>query len=433
MLNRRQALAAGITLPSMIALSACGPNRTGADSGGGDGSEAVTTLRVVWWGNPTRTERTTAALDAFTEAEPGIDTAPEPAEWGGYWDRLGTQLAANDAPDVVQMDEKYLLEYVDRGALLELTDGVDVSSFGADTAALGEVDGTLYAINAGTIAPVMMANPALFEQAGVELPDDTTWTWEDLRELGAELTQKLPEGSYGVTDFSGRDAAFRVWVRQHGQETFTDDGVGFDVATAAGWFDLAKRMMDEQAAPPASLSAEDVSAAVDQRLFGTGTSALAIYSSNQITAFDDATGEDLRLLRLPSLTGSASDAQLAYQASMYWVVTAGSAAADAASSLVDFLVNDDEAGRIQLTERGVPANTAVLEAIQPDLSASDTKAIDYLAAIQPELGSIPPLTPRGASSFEDTLIRHGQDVLFGSATPEEAAQAFIDDVNSGIG
>lgn len=82
-------------------------------------------MRAVWWGNAQRTATTEEALAAFTTAHPGTTVASEPTEWGGYWDKLATQLAAHDAPDLVQMDEKYLLEYVQRGALASLKGAVD--------------------------------------------------------------------------------------------------------------------------------------------------------------------------------------------------------------------------------------------------------------------------------------------------------------------
>lgn len=426
--TRRQLLSAGLVAPSLLLLgSACGPNRVTAES------EGAGSLRVVWWGNQVRTERTNEVLRIFAASHDGLDVVGEPGDWGGYWDKLATQVAAGTPPDVVQMDEKYLLEYVERGALMNLDElGLDTTAFDAGAAEVGEVDGVLFAVNAGTTAPVVMANPALFDQAGMDLPDDTTWTWEEMVELGGELSSKLPEGSFGVTDFSGRDAAFRVWVRQSGAETFDGSAPGFDASVAADFFTLSKKAMDSGATPTAELSVEDVSAPVDQRLFATGRTGLAIYSSNQVAAFDAALGDGVELLRLPSLSGSAAEAQLAHQASMYWVVMSDSADPERSRDLVDFMVNDPEAGRIAGAERGVPANTSVRESITDDLSSSDRKCVDYLAATASEQGPPPPLTPRGASNFEDVLIRWGQDVLSDRSTPAQAGEAFVKEVSEGL-
>ncbi|MFP3467995.1 extracellular solute-binding protein, partial [Leifsonia sp. SIMBA_070] len=79
------------------------------------------------------------------------------------------------------MDEKYLQEYAGRGALADLTtmDGLDLSKFDDSALALGEFEDGLYGLSTGQNAYTVMVNEDLFEQAGVEIPDDTTWTWED--------------------------------------------------------------------------------------------------------------------------------------------------------------------------------------------------------------------------------------------------------------
>ncbi|NMA77478.1 MAG: sugar ABC transporter substrate-binding protein, partial [Actinomycetales bacterium] len=54
MLTRRTALALGVAVPGLAGLAACGPNASGG--GGGEGGSA--SLRVAWWGNPTRDQNT---------------------------------------------------------------------------------------------------------------------------------------------------------------------------------------------------------------------------------------------------------------------------------------------------------------------------------------------------------------------------------------
>ena len=105
------------------------------------------------------------------------------ATGSGYWDKLATQVASQDAPDVIQMDAAYLGEYAGRGALLELKD-VDLSKFDQPVADSGKVEGKQYAVTSGVNAMVVLANPALVAASGVALPDDKTWTWDDLRQHG---------------------------------------------------------------------------------------------------------------------------------------------------------------------------------------------------------------------------------------------------------
>ena len=75
-----------------LGLGAC--SAPGAGSSSPDGAE----MRMGWWGNQTRTELTNQVIQAYQGANPGVTVAGEPAEWAGYWDRLATQTAADNAP-----------------------------------------------------------------------------------------------------------------------------------------------------------------------------------------------------------------------------------------------------------------------------------------------------------------------------------------------
>ena len=128
-INRRQFLigAGGLAAAaSTIGLSACAP---GAPSGSGGGaSGGGTNLALAWWGNPTRNKNTEAEIQAFQQANPNITLSGQPGEFGSYWDKLATQTAGGQAPDIIQMDMAYIAEYGNRGALLDLEkDGADTS------------------------------------------------------------------------------------------------------------------------------------------------------------------------------------------------------------------------------------------------------------------------------------------------------------------
>ena len=140
MIDRRTALALGLAVPGLAGLAACGPNASGGGSGGGDGDADSGSLRLAWWGNPTRDENTTEVVEAYKESTPDVTISLEPGEWSGYWDKLATQTAGGDFPDIVQMDEKYLAEYGQRGALLDLAGaGLDTADFVEGSVEVGEL------------------------------------------------------------------------------------------------------------------------------------------------------------------------------------------------------------------------------------------------------------------------------------------------------
>lgn len=438
MINRRHALALGLAVPGAAALASCGPNASGGggDDGGGGGDEGSgsSAIRLTWWGNPTRDEMTQQVVDAYAEVEDSVTISPEPGEWSGYWDKLATQAAGGDLPDVIQMDEKYISEYGGRGTLLDLAEaGLDTSEFAEGAVEVGELPGEgLMAINAGLNAAIFLINPAVFEMAGVELPDDSTWTWDDLIDIAVQISENTDEGIYGMTQMATVQALFQVWVRQLGQDQYRDGGAGFDAEAATSLMEYAQRIQDTGAGPDASVSVEDAAQSLDQSLFATDRIGITVAWSNQVVAHDAAVPGGITAMRPPSMTGSSADVALWYKASMYWSISASAQDPEAALGFVDYLVNSPEAGQILSVERGVPGNLTVREAITPDLDEANMMAVDYLDTIENELGPAPEITPQGGGEFEAILTRAGEDMLFGRISPAEAGQRLVDELEAAL-
>jgi multiple sugar transport system substrate-binding protein len=408
-----------------------------AITGCGAGSQARTAdgkiqLRFAWWGSDHRHEITREAIAAFERDNPTIAVLPEFGGGGSaYWDKLTTQVAAGDTPDIIQMDEQYLRAYGDRGSLLDLkTQDFDTSKFAPGTVDSGVVNDQLLAINNGINAPTIVANPAIFEAAGVELPDDSSWTWDDYVTISAKITAAGLPDVYGSSSFTSSDYTFGTWLRQQGKQLFTADGLGFDAADATRWFELALRMQDEKAIPPAGVVTEDEALELDQTAITQGKVAMTSNVwTNQVGTLDEASGQDLKILRLPTTTGKAADGQLWYKASQFFSVSAKTEHPAEAAKLIDFLVNSTEAVGILGTDRGVPPNTEARASIESELEPGEKKVFAYLAAIEPELGPAPAPPPAGASKFADTLKRFGQEVLFRRLSPQQAGQAMVDELN----
>ncbi|WP_053004869.1 ABC transporter substrate-binding protein [Kocuria sp. SM24M-10] len=274
---------------SALALTGCG----GGDSAAADGDVE---LRFAWWGSDTRHQQTQKIIDAFEEENPGITVTGEYGDWSGYWDKLATQTASSDAPDVIQMEEKYIREYADNGALLDLSD-VDVSEIDEGVVESGRTEEGLFGVATGVNIMALVANPALFEEAGVELPDDSTWTWQDYSDVAAQITEN--SDAYGASG-PNEPAGFQIWLRQQGKEMTTPEGeLGFEVADAAEYLELQKQLIEDGALPPASVLTEDQSPGPDQSLTGTNGAAMGMWWTNQLSALNAASGNDLLPLRWP--------------------------------------------------------------------------------------------------------------------------------------
>ena len=382
------------------------------------------TLRFTWWGNEVRNKMTNEVIAAFQAKNPNIKISAEPGEWSGYWDKLSTQVAGGDAPDIIQMDEQYLREFGNRKILLDLsTQTIRTDQFEQSSVDTGKVNDKLYALPAGVNALAIVVNPKVFEAAGVAIPDDKTWTWDAYEKVAAEVTSKSPKGTYGSANVIN-DSAFRAFLFQRGKAIFTDTGLGFDEADTQAWFEMLASHQKAGAVPSPAEMAEDLNKAFELSMFGTGKIGMQILWSNQINALQKAAGAELKLLRLPSLDGTAKGANLWYKSGQYLSIASTSKHPKEAAAFIDFFLNEEEAAKILLAERGMPPNTSMVKVVTPLLGAADQHAAAYMTAIKPELRSAPVPPPLGISSFQKVMERYTQDLMFGRADAATAAKGF---------
>src|SRR5215510_153501 len=78
-------------------------------------ANAATAMRFLWWGSKERTDRTFAAIKAYQGKNADVSIEGESFGWDNYWTRLATQTAGGNAPDLIQMDYRYIFEYARRG------------------------------------------------------------------------------------------------------------------------------------------------------------------------------------------------------------------------------------------------------------------------------------------------------------------------------
>jgi multiple sugar transport system substrate-binding protein len=434
-INRRQFLigAGGLAAAATtMGLGACAPGSQGGDSQAGGEQGGATTLALAWWGNPTRNKNTEAMIAAYQQANPNVQISPQPGEFNSYWDKLATQTAGGQAPDIIQMDMNYISEYGTRGALLDLKD-IDTSKFVEGTVESGRINDTLVGINAGINSALIFANPTVFEKAKMDLPDDKTWTWDQMAEVAAEVASKAGV-PFGIAQIMGSDPLFGTFVRQNGKELFTPDGLGFDVAEAQAWYDMMAKFQKAGALGTPEQISEEQAKPLDQSAIVVGNAAMHYFNSNQEEALSNAAGGDylMEMLRGPSMTGKATDRKTWYKASMLWSASARSKNPEAAVAWINWFANDQAAADIDRAERGIPPNAEIQEAVKPKLSPAQQKVLQYITDIKPEVANTPIAPPPGGGTIAEILFRHGIDVLFGRTSSAEGAQKFVDELKSNL-
>lgn len=403
---------------------------TGCGAPAGSGADDEVTLRFAWWGNEYLNGQTEKVIAAFEAEYPNINIESEPGEWGSYWDKLATKTAANDAPDVIQMDQKYIAEYGGRGALLDLSraDGIDISKLNEEALASGQYDGAQYGLSTGQNAYVIMANTKVFEAANVPLPDDSTWTWDDFMQTASQISAAGDGKTYGAA-YGSNEADLIIWLRQHGENLYSEDGkLDFETATAASFWERLEEQRDSQASPPATVATEDSGAGLEESLFGTNRVGMAWWWTNQLGSLESTTGGSIKMLRAPSGEGSAAANGMYYKPTMFWSASSRSKHPGEAATFINYLTNSPEAGAILMTDRGVPTNGEIVESITPALKPADTTVVSFLKDIAPDMEEAPPVPPVGAGSVQNVIKRYTDEVLYDRLTPQEAADAFKKEV-----
>lgn len=414
---------------STLILTGCN-NGSGEDSGA-DSSEGSgdVTIRVAWWGGQARHDRTLEVIELFEEQYPNIHVEAEFTNWDGYWQRLNTQVAGNDLPDVVQMDITRISEFASNGLLADLTtfidDGViDLSDVDLDNQGILQIDDEALGISSGANAFAFIYNHDLATELGFGF--EPGYTWDELLEFLSTAREELGDDFYGV-NFAGTEfEVFQVFLRQAGEFMYSDDGssIAFDEKTLIDYFTLIQYMNNNNLAVTPEIEASIVENAT---AIGDGTSIAIPVSSNQIVGVQDGTEANLGLSLLPMSDTDEPGHWLRYSVS--FAVASGSEQQEAAAKFIDFITNDVEANEILLAERGVPISSVVREAIRGIVPETVQETFDYLDVVSEFSSEAAPIPPAGDAEVRNIFGRHIEKLRFNTITPDEAAQGFIEEAN----
>ncbi|MUZ71780.1 extracellular solute-binding protein [Agrobacterium vitis] len=395
---------------------------------GAVGARAATNLRFLWWGSKERNDRTFKVIEAYKAKNSGTAIDGESFGWDNYWTRLATQTAGGNAPDLIQMDYRYIFEYARRGTLLDLTPymgkSLKIDDFGAANIDAGKVGGKLYGVNLGVNSVTALVNKAAWQETGVDMPHEGM-SWEEFGEACAKVSSaKKRRGFYGTQDGSVGESNLECWLRQRGKALYTADGaIGFDQADITEWFKFWAWMRKIKACVPADIQALD-QLNVENNMVTLNKAAVGFVNSNQFIAFQAVNKDPLTLMSYPETKGGKPGHYL--KPSMLISVSAASANKDAAVDFVNFLVEDKDAALALGIERGIPASTTMREALEPTLNDQSKEILDYIARLTPHVGPLPPPPPNGAGENQMLIKKIGEEVGFGRLSPEDGAAKFVD-------
>lgn len=384
-------------------------------------------LRMGWWGNDDRAARTLQVIKLFEAAYPEITVIGEPNGGAGdHFQILDTQLAANNAPDIIQFggnwpDYQQYLEplnsYLGKQLLIDTPETFDQNALSPATAA----DGNLYAISLGTNTLTLAYNKTMIEAAGVDLPADNM-TWEELLDYGRELQAALPEGVAPFVDNSMNQANYLTYFyTQQGTPIWTLDNGGTSYATVdsgRAWLQMWAEMRAEGLIPDADTTYTYTEDGPDSSALVAGDAAIGLVWSNQVAAYQAAMTDELSMTTLPV----GGEDSYVIQMSQYLAVNNASENKEAAALFINFFVTTPTAGAVLQTNRGIPSSPVVREETAVGASKIDAAVYGIYEAVADRTIPQGPNLPND-QEFVNELELIGQQVAYEQLTVDEAAEA----------
>ncbi len=167
----------------------------------------------------------------FEAANPDILIQLEAVAGNDYYARLLTQIAAGDAPDIMQIGDDAVPMFVDKGALTPLDSFIsgkyplDPSIYLSGTFQPGQYKGQQWCLPKDFSPMAVYYNKKLFDAAGVEYPKEG-WTWDDLLATAQKLTDPA-KGIWGIQLTANWTSGFEYWVGAAGGRLISEDGTKY--------------------------------------------------------------------------------------------------------------------------------------------------------------------------------------------------------------
>ncbi|HET9919359.1 MAG TPA: sugar ABC transporter substrate-binding protein [Ktedonobacteraceae bacterium] len=207
----------------LVAFAACGGGGSGSSSSNGP----VNLTYALWDQNEQVGYQ--QSINQFMKLHPNIHVTIEQTPWASYWQKLSTEFAAGNAPDVFWDHLAYYPQFVQQGQLMNLSpliqqNKVDMSQYYQQLVQEWSYQGNVYGLPKDWDTIAIVYNKQLFQKAGISVPTSMTWNPTDGGTF-LQLAQKLTVDQNGKhpTD-AGFDASH---ISQYGYVSENNAQEGF--------------------------------------------------------------------------------------------------------------------------------------------------------------------------------------------------------------
>ena len=421
----RRAAALGLAATLAVSLAACATPAAPAE-------DEPVELRMTWWGGDSRHEVTNAAIDLFEEEHPNITVVRDFGGFDGYLDKVTTQYAGKNSPDVIQLYNDVLREFSSRGQLFDLNEAVaagnlSLDGWPQDVIDMNTIDGSLNALTFGVSTHAFIFDEVKSAELGVEIPE-AGYTWDDLADYATAISAASGGSTFGVTDLSQGYQGFEVWAKQTGEEFMDADGIAFKQDTLEDFWQYWADLRASGGATAPDVTTEYFGTPYDAVVAGVATSTFLF--ANQYAGVQGNTPNTLAIDRMPS---EAKNPGQYLRAAMNLTVSSQSKHPQEAAMLVDFLLNSEAANEILGIDRGLPTNANVVTAATAKADEVTARANAIIEAVREDGAPAPVPAPTGAAAVNTLFQEFAQQVQFGQKSVKDAAAEFMAQAASELG
>jgi len=253
-----------------------------------------------------------------------------------YNQALMGQVAAGVAPDVFLIDGGIqIMQFAEANAILALDElveeqGLDITNFQESLIASSKMDGKLFGIPKDYNTTALFYHEDLFEEAGVEPPQN----WDDLREAAKILTNEDHFG-FGIDP---KINYYLPFIESAGANFVSEEGIDTENFVTEEHIEAIDYLLTLFTRDKSAASPPMVAAGWDGEMFGNKKVAM-LYGGTWIPGSVLSQDPDLKVGVLP-LPVKNEEASVLYTAS--WVISSQSEYPEAAMELIKFLTSDEE-------------------------------------------------------------------------------------------
>jgi multiple sugar transport system substrate-binding protein len=418
-LTRRHILQGGAALSAM-SLFAGAPARAQEN-----------TVRFAIYGSADKLEIREESINHFKELFPDVHVVYEGVASAAWPDKIAAMIAGGNAPDVITLSRQHQVQYGAKGVLEPLENyDLHLDLFPPAVLELGKVNGVLYGLPIAVAVQALGYNRSALERLGMELP--ASFSYAEFAEFCAEI-HKRDANLYGSHDQGGRLQDLQRVLAAEDRALVVDNKLNISAEEMADWLNYWDKMRKSGGAVPADIQAAFIDGEWQNSPMVLGKAVFSSIQTQDLKSGYQALMQDETAMTAPQSWVQGGHNGVYPNPSSSLTMNAASTLKENAAKVMDYFVNSPESGKILGLISGPPASTAALAAVKelPDLDRLDRNTLEYAEAAL-KTAKPAPNVHAAETALRDLIKRVNEDVGFGRASAQQAAEDFIAQGNDEI-